>query len=102
MLRTEQLVVPRISDVRAVLPSLTGKFELEYEGELAGAEKVAHVLSPASLELEPIAESRVRRLGGSPLPLRWGLAVRKGEGGGRGMPVRLRRTGGLTGEWGMC
>jgi len=37
-------VVPRVSDVYAALPSLTGKFELEYEGELMGAENVGREL----------------------------------------------------------
>ncbi len=36
----ENPAVPRIVDVYAALPSLTGKLELEYEGELLGAEKV--------------------------------------------------------------
>jgi magnesium chelatase subunit I len=40
----ESLVVPRISDVYASLPSLTGKLELEYEGELKGADSVAREL----------------------------------------------------------
>ena len=40
----EKKVVPRISDVYAALPSMTGKLELEYEGELQGAEKVARDL----------------------------------------------------------
>ena len=40
----ETPVVPRISDVYAALPALTGKFELEYEGELLGAEHVAREL----------------------------------------------------------
>jgi magnesium chelatase subunit I len=40
----ESLAAPRISDVYAALPSLTGKFELEYEGELRGAEAVAREL----------------------------------------------------------
>ncbi|HET6958604.1 MAG TPA: sigma 54-interacting transcriptional regulator, partial [Vicinamibacterales bacterium] len=40
----EKLVVPRITDVYAALPSITGKFELEYEGELKGAEQVARDL----------------------------------------------------------
>src|SRR5690349_15540705 len=35
----ETLVVPRVTDVYAALPSITGKFELEYEGELRGAER---------------------------------------------------------------
>src|SRR5262249_49280677 len=36
--------VPRVTDVYAALPSITGKFELEYEGELRGAEQVARDL----------------------------------------------------------
>ena len=37
----EDLVVPRVTDVYAALPAITGKFELEYEGELRGADNVA-------------------------------------------------------------
>ena len=44
LLRGESLVVPRIADIYAALPSLTGKFELEYEGELMGAENVGREL----------------------------------------------------------
>jgi magnesium chelatase subunit I len=40
----EHVIVPRITDVYAALPSITGKFELEYEGELRGAEQVARDL----------------------------------------------------------
>jgi len=40
----EALVVPRVTDVYAALPSITGKFELEYEGELRGAEQIARDL----------------------------------------------------------
>ncbi len=40
----ESLIVPRVADVYAAMPSITGKFELEYEGELRGAERVAHEL----------------------------------------------------------
>src|SRR5438445_2148210 len=40
----EKLVVPRVTDLYAALPSITGKFELEYEGELRGAEQVARDL----------------------------------------------------------
>jgi magnesium chelatase subunit I len=40
----EALVVPRVTDIYAALPSITGKFELEYEGELRGAEQVARDL----------------------------------------------------------
>ena len=37
----EKVAVPRVTDLYAALPSITGKFELEYEGELRGAETVA-------------------------------------------------------------
>src|SRR5712692_1383679 len=37
----EKAVVPRVSDVYAALPAITGKLELEYEGELQGAETIA-------------------------------------------------------------
>jgi magnesium chelatase subunit I len=37
----ERSVVPRVSDVYAALPAITGKLELEYEGELQGAETIA-------------------------------------------------------------
>jgi magnesium chelatase subunit I len=34
-------IVPRISDIYAALPSMTGKMELEYEGEQIGASRIA-------------------------------------------------------------
>jgi magnesium chelatase subunit I len=37
----ERVAVPRVLDVYASLPAITGKLELEYEGELKGAEAVA-------------------------------------------------------------
>jgi magnesium chelatase subunit I len=40
----EKRAVPRVSDVYAALPSITGKIELEYEGELQGAENIARDL----------------------------------------------------------
>jgi magnesium chelatase subunit I len=40
----EPVVVPRVSDVYAALPSITGKLELEYEGEMQGAEAIAKEL----------------------------------------------------------
>jgi magnesium chelatase subunit I len=36
----EQVVVPRIGDIYAALPGITGKIELEYEGEMRGADTV--------------------------------------------------------------
>jgi magnesium chelatase subunit I len=40
----ETLAVPRVLDVYAALPSMTGKIELEYEGELRGGDAVAREL----------------------------------------------------------
>jgi len=40
----ESLVVPRIGDIYAALPAITGKLELEYEGEMKGAEFVGREL----------------------------------------------------------
>ena len=41
LLTEEMEIVPRISDIYAALPSMTGKMELEYEGEQIGANKIA-------------------------------------------------------------
>jgi len=41
-------IVPRPSDIYSALPSVTGKLELEYEGELVGAEKIARELVAAA------------------------------------------------------
>ncbi len=40
----EQVVAPRIGDIYAAMPSITGKLELEYEGEMKGADNVAREL----------------------------------------------------------
>src|SRR6266496_5594624 len=40
----ENVVVPRIGDVYAALPAITGKLELEYEGEMKGADHVGREL----------------------------------------------------------
>ena len=40
----EKSVVARVADVYAALPAITGKMELEYEGELKGADTVAREL----------------------------------------------------------
>jgi magnesium chelatase subunit I len=40
----EEEIVPRVSDVYAAVPSMTGKIELEYEGEQVGAAKIARDL----------------------------------------------------------
>ncbi len=41
---SEKAIVPRIGDIYAALPSITGKLELEYEGEMRGADTVAREL----------------------------------------------------------
>ena len=44
----EERVVPRPADIYAALPAITGKLELEYEGELRGAEVIAKDLIRAA------------------------------------------------------
>ena len=44
LLTGEDKVVPRMSDVYAALPAITGKLELEYEGELVGGDRIAREL----------------------------------------------------------
>ncbi|HEX5386813.1 MAG TPA: magnesium chelatase [Gemmatimonadales bacterium] len=69
----EPCVVPRVSDVYAAVPSITGKLELEYEGELQGGDTIAR-------ELIRRAAGRVleERLGGADL----GRIVAWFDGGG--------------------
>ncbi len=45
----ETPTVTRVTDIYAALPSMTGKFELEYEGELKGADQVARDLVRAAV-----------------------------------------------------
>src|SRR5688572_15748882 len=73
LLKGETPVVPRISDIYAAIPSLTGKFELEYEGELMGAENVAR-----ELIREAVAETFAVYLGSADLK----AVVAYFEGGG--------------------
>ncbi|HEX6047158.1 MAG TPA: hypothetical protein VFZ22_21900 [Pyrinomonadaceae bacterium] len=44
LLTHEEPIVPRIADVYAAIPSMTGKMELEYEGEQLGAHRIARDL----------------------------------------------------------
>lgn len=44
LLTGEEEIVPRISDIYAAIPSMTGKMELEYEGEQIGANRIARDL----------------------------------------------------------
>ena len=44
LLNAESTATPRVSDLYAALPAITGKLELEYEGEQIGAERIAREL----------------------------------------------------------
>ena len=47
----EDHVVARVADVYAALPAITGKIELEYEGELKGADTVARDLIRQAVQM---------------------------------------------------
>ena len=47
----EKEVVARIADIYAAIPAITGKIELEYEGELKGAESIARDLIRQSVQM---------------------------------------------------
>src|ERR1700692_883411 len=49
VLEGSALAVPRISDIYAAMPSITGKLELEYEGEVKGADVVAREVIQAAV-----------------------------------------------------
>jgi magnesium chelatase subunit I len=44
LVNREPVALPRISDIYAALPAMTGKLELEYEGEMRGADTVVRDL----------------------------------------------------------
>jgi magnesium chelatase subunit I len=47
----EEHIIPRIADVYSALPAITGKIELEYEGELKGADTVARDLIRQAVQM---------------------------------------------------
>ena len=49
LLHGETLVVPRVGDIYSALPGITGKIELEYEGEMRGADSVIREIIRASV-----------------------------------------------------
>jgi len=49
LIHGEKLVVPRVSDIYAAMPGITGKLELEYEGEMRGADVVVRDLIRAAI-----------------------------------------------------
>src|SRR5687768_6716693 len=44
LLTGDEPIVPRVADIYAAIPSMTGKMELEYEGEQLGAHRIARDL----------------------------------------------------------
>jgi magnesium chelatase subunit I len=44
LLTGDKPIVPRVADIYAAIPSMTGKMELEYEGEQLGAHRIARDL----------------------------------------------------------
>jgi magnesium chelatase subunit I len=49
LLHGESAVVPRVGDIYTALPGITGKIELEYEGEMRGADNVIRDIIRASV-----------------------------------------------------
>ncbi|WP_263368645.1 sigma 54-interacting transcriptional regulator [Edaphobacter bradus] len=49
LIHGETLVVPRVGDIYTALPGITGKIELEYEGEVRGADTVIREIIRASV-----------------------------------------------------
>ena len=47
----EDHVIPRIADIYSALPAITGKIELEYEGELKGADTIARDLIRQAVQM---------------------------------------------------
>ncbi len=45
----EETIVPRVGDIYSAMPAITGKLELEYEGEMRGADFVARELIRAAV-----------------------------------------------------
>ncbi len=49
LIHNEPLAVPRVGDIYAALPGISGKIELEYEGEMRGADAVIREIIRASV-----------------------------------------------------
>jgi magnesium chelatase subunit I len=85
----ESVVVPRVADVYAALPSITGKFELEYEGELRGADNVARDPHRRGTRLRGLARRRRSRHRGRVVRHGWHAAARRCHA--RDRPARTDR-----------
>jgi len=49
LVNREPVALPRVSDIYAAMPGMTGKLELEYEGEMKGADTVVRDLIQAAV-----------------------------------------------------
>ena len=49
LVNREPVALPRVSDIYAAMPGMTGKLELEYEGEMKGADSVVRDLIRAAV-----------------------------------------------------
>ena len=68
------VAVPRVLDVYAALPSITGKMELEYEGELKGGDAVARELIRTAVGKVYIAISKASTVARSCSGSKWAAA----------------------------
>jgi magnesium chelatase subunit I len=50
LMHNETLVVPRVGDIYTALPGISGKIELEYEGEMRGADTVIREIIRTSVQ----------------------------------------------------
>jgi magnesium chelatase subunit I len=65
LLHQETLVVPRVGDIYTALPGISGKIELEYEGEMRGADTVIREIirtSVASVFDQYFAETNTQQI----------------------------------------
>lgn len=65
LMHGESRVVPRVGDIYAALPGITGKIELEYEGEMRGADTVIREIirnSVASIFDQYFAETNTQQI----------------------------------------
>jgi magnesium chelatase subunit I len=96
-MNNESRIVPRVSDIYSALPSITGKLELEYEGEQRGAANVARDLVRSAVG--KIFESYFEHVDCSEV-IAWfndGGAIRVGDGDGTELCVKsFRRVTGLV------
>ena len=65
LIHGESTVIPRVGDIYAALPGITGKIELEYEGEMRGADVVIREIirnSVASIFDQYFAETNTQQI----------------------------------------